>query len=387
MAAPNVDPAVVAQVSRLHASPPLAVVAVSGAGGQALHWLLAVAGASRTLLEAQIPYSKRSLSRYLGSEPVQAASAATALEMARAAFVRALQLRDTGAPIFGVGCTASIATDRPKRGDHSCHVGAWTPTHRVSYSVTLVKGWRDRAGEEEVASTLVLRALAEASEVDFDLPMWLDEREKLLIDRAAHPDPIRALLAGEAEAVGVYPDGIAVVGPEVAGGVLAGSFNPVHEGHQRLADAASRILGAEVFYELSIANVDKPDLTEPEVRRRLGMLAGGRPVLLTRAARFFEKARLFSGCTFVIGVDTALRTVDPRYHEGDVEKLRDALREIRRLGCRFMVAGRELADTYRTLADVDVPDEFRDLFSAIPPEAFRSDLSSTELRKDRLDAE
>ena len=53
----------------------------------------------------------------------------------------------------------------------------------------------------------------------------------------------------------------------------------------------------------------------------------------------------------------------------------------------FMVAGRELADTYRTLADVDVPDEFRDLFSAIPPEAFRSDLSSTELRKDMSDAE
>ena len=40
------------QIEKIHATPHKAVVAVSGAGTQAVAWLLGVAGASRTVLEA-----------------------------------------------------------------------------------------------------------------------------------------------------------------------------------------------------------------------------------------------------------------------------------------------------------------------------------------------
>ena len=44
---------------------------------------------------------------------------------------------------------------------------------------------------------------------------------------------------------------------------------------------------------------------------------------------------------FVVGVDTAVRVVDPKYAGGSEETLRGDLEKIRRAGCRFLVAGRK----------------------------------------------
>jgi hypothetical protein len=59
-----------------------------------------------------------------------------------------------------------------------------------------------------------------------------------------------------------------------------------------------------------------------EVQRRVAQFAGGTSsspavgapyaVALTRAALFTQKARLFPGCAFVVGVDTARRILDPK---------------------------------------------------------------------------
>ena len=67
-------------VSKVHGSPHRAVLAVSGAGGQAVGWLLGVAGASRTILEVVVPYSRLSLNEFLGFEPEQFVSPETARE-------------------------------------------------------------------------------------------------------------------------------------------------------------------------------------------------------------------------------------------------------------------------------------------------------------------
>jgi hypothetical protein len=163
--------------------------------------------------------------------------------------------------------------------------------------------------------------------------------------------------------------------------LLSGSFNPLHEGHWGLARVAGALSGRAVAFEISVVNVDKPDLSADQVSRRLRQFAQSADVWLTRAARFVDKATLFPGARFVVGADTAERLVAPRYYEGDTSRMLHALGRLREQGARFLVAGRSHArGRFMTLADLPVPAGFADLFEAIPESAFRSDLSSTALR-------
>ena len=157
---------------------------------------------------------------------------------------------------------------------------------------------------------------------------------------------------------------------------------------------------------------------------------------------YSAKAELLPGSTFVVGHDTAIRLVNPKYyggHDGMVAAVRwksgagraggweenfikgDTpaplykqkgytlatcgafsssalldrprhsifsllawqLQRILDLGCSFLVAGRLEAASGRfmTMTDVQVPEELAGLFEDIPEETFRADISSTEIRE------
>lgn len=52
-----------------------------------------------------------------------------------------------------------------------------------------------------------------------------------------------------------------------------------------------------------------------EVRKRVAQFVqAGLPVVVTRATLFIEKAELFPNSRFVVGYDTAIRMVMPKYH-------------------------------------------------------------------------
>lgn len=176
-------------IARIHASPAMAVLVLTGGGSQALADLLAVPGASRTLLEALVPYSQKSLTAFLGAPPIQSVQAVaveTAAALAQAAYRRALALRaNETVPVAGVSCTATLVTDRPKQGAHRAHLGLCTTVRTQVSSLTLQKGARDRQGEERLVSDLLLHVLAKACGVDVTEDVALLPGEEITVRTAA----------------------------------------------------------------------------------------------------------------------------------------------------------------------------------------------------------
>ena len=62
------------------------------------------------------------------------------------------------------------------------------------------------------------------------------------------------------------------------------------------------------------------------------------PVVMTRSPTFLQKARLFGGCHFVLGYDTAVRLLQGAVRTMEGERgLAAALEEFAAGGCRFWV--------------------------------------------------
>lgn len=371
-------------IERVHASGRRLVLTVTGGGSGAISALLTVPGASACVLEAAVPYAQEALEHWLGGPVDQSCSEWTARAMAMASFERARTLARSDPHVMrGVGSTASLASTRPKRGPHRIHV-AWQSADRtVAVSCELVKGERTRAEEENIAQGLVLEAVAEACEVEpaVDLELLLHEpierREKqapkawsaLLLGERLVWEPTESPAAESSKSPASRPAPV----------LLPGAFHPFHSGHERMAEVASQRCGRPVTFEMSITNVDKPPLDFLEIDDRLQSLAG-RPVWLTRAATFVEKAVLAPGATFVVGADTIARIGDPHYYGHDAAQRDAAIVSIARQGCRFLVFGRQWDGKFHTLADLHLPASLRALCDEVPEAEFRDDVSSTKLR-------
>ncbi len=368
------DAALHAWIARFHQSPVRCVLALTGGGSLAAAQLLLVPGGSRTLLEVIVPYHEQALADFLGQQPESFCSEATSQAMARRACERGRWLCPSDR-VLGLGCTASLASDCPKKGDHRCHISIHLDDVTTTWSLILAKGARSRAEEEAVVAGCVLAALASRLGLP-DPPLApLLEGERLAPHGQAPPSPFTESY--------IALDGQWLPSRrwDQPAALLPGSFNPLHAGHLRLARYAAKHLGMPAAFELSIANVDKPDLDFDEVRRRVQPFCWQAPVWLTRAPRFVQKARRFPGAVFVVGADTALRVVSPRYYDNDEARMQQALADIRAQGCRFLVACRVDANGHCvSMRDAAVPAEFVALFEEIPPDRFRFDVSSTELR-------
>jgi hypothetical protein len=307
--------------------------------------------------------------------------------MAAHAYQRAATLRaaaddaEYGAvPLLGVACTASIITDRTKRSDHRCVVAVQRADGIRTYDLTLLKDQRSRDEEEQVVSALVLYAIVHGCDLNMPVPLVLHEGEKVDINETPADDPVTLLLNSKIETAAIHPTGHVERNARVRGAILSGAFNPLHPGHELLAQKAADRLNMPVVFEISVLNADKGALITEEVYRRVRQFSGKHTLLLTREPLFVSKAALFPGCVFIVGYDTAIRLITPRYYGGE-EGMHRALEQIRAAGCRFLVAGRKQDEEFRTLAQVAIPPEFLDLFDELPASEFRVDISSTELRQ------
>jgi hypothetical protein len=187
------------------------------------------------------------------------------------------------------------------------------------------------------------------------------------------------LLAGATNFLCIAPDGELSFAPPQHAVILSGSFNPLHEGHLALANAAAGLVNRAPYFELAVVNADKGTIAMEEIEQRAAQFANRYPLLLSREPLFTRKAPLYPGSDFALGYDTAARLIEPRYYGGPAG-LTEALSLVRDHGCRFIVAGRLFNDRFRTLSDLTIPPGFADLFLDLPESSFRVDLSSSELR-------
>ena len=388
-------------ISQLHASGRKAALAITGGGSGAVGELLRVPGGSRLLIEAQVPYDALALATFLGFTPAQACSSDTAIAMAQTARARAARLVPStgvgvGTDLVGLGATAALVSDRPRKGEHRFHIAfansAGPNSTGAHCTCVLAKGRRDRAAEEDLVSRAIVLWLARACGIAAPSPRSLIDADEhyaetahaesgVAADQLLAGDTIDQLLAGELDRVTVQPDGQIMQSAPQPVVLFPGSFNPMHEGHVLLARVAEELRQQPLAFEISVTNVDKPPLAGEMVRHRLAQFAWKSRVELTRAPTFLEKSQLFPSATFVIGADTAERLVAPKYYGDDELQMQVALEEIANSGSSFLVAVRiDAAGRVRALNDIPVPRRYADLFTEIPEHRFRRDISSSEIR-------
>ena len=412
-------------VGRLHATPQQAVIELAG-GALVLSWLHAVPGSSRTVLEATDRYCHASLAALLGAVPASAVSSDAAVAMAQAALRRARRLASTETPVVGAACTAALATDRRRHGADRAYVAAAdafgtsvsklafpaAPAKAVEPGEPSVAAEREKAAEaadsadlraerrraalrrqqEAAASAMLVAELAAACGVDAGaVAAQFAGVPGTEVSREFRPsEPFAALESGRCGWVMLDPAAQVVTAAVDWRGkaLLSGAYHPLHRGHLALGEAAASFLNREVVFELPMVNADKAPIPLPEARRRAAQFAGRAPVALSRAALFADKAALFPGAAFVLGVDTAERLVDKRFYGGSEHRMDAALAALAARGCSVLVAGRRVEARYLTLSDIEprIPEAHRGLFRELPEALFRDDISSTEVRSRRAAA-
>lgn len=352
-------------------------VSTTGAGLRLQTALWDTPGASAYLVGFFTPYARTQLHSFLGHAPETSyCSSEVAYDLAMASYLRAAEHRVVegllGSPV-GVGITAAVASSRLPRGEHRAHVVIMTCEAVREFVVELENG----AGAD---------ARREHDEI---------LRERVLLELGRTLD---GTAAGSSEASAVaterfyrYPvfdtNGRRYAASGAAAGVyLPATLNPIHEGHRLMCRAAeSRMHSAPggvrfAKYLVSSSSPHKGSLSVQEMLSKAGMLRAerwrdeSRMVEFTRdEPLFLDKARKRPGSIFLIGADTMERMLEAGWGPDII----DMLSEMRNLGTRFWVMGRQLDGRLLTCRDIEVPWPHQTLFEPLDG---RLDVSSTELR-------
>ncbi len=409
-------------IRQLHRSPWKMVLAVTGGGSRIIPALLSVPGGSQTLLEAVVPYANMSVDLFLHYKPEQYCSEYTARLLAMAAFQRAVVL-DSGSidHLLGIGVTASLVSDQPKKGDHRIHIAIQSQQHTAVFSLILKKGARNRSEEELFASELILNiimfSINSMESISKKLKNLNYSEENIVISPCSYSMPIfpeeilntkscfvspewSALFFSSEESVNaicldngkeivfrsLHVDGKALDDKTNVSGnhlIFPGSFRPIHEGHLKMITIAEEVSGQPVDLEISVRNVDKPPLDFIETVTRFNCIQRTVPnhsVWFTRFPLFVDKSAFFKNRTFMMGTDTLIRLGNPVYHGGTEESHQRIIKKIVDQGTHFLLFIRKKEGNIEHLDALPIREELKKLCQEIPSEKFLEDISSTELR-------
>lgn len=307
---------------------------MTGGGVQALQWIFSTPGASRCLMEGNIPYARASMDRFVhlpeGRTGLGYSSAEATGIMASSARSRAAQalLEDTSdlsvlrdCRVFGVACSAALVSSQPKKGAHRCHVAVAREEETCVYSLTLEKGLRTRESEDDLCSRLIIDAIDRATteggspddalavekssefpfanevmsaseHVECSIRHLVASQINDVLERICCRQSRHALFVAAKQSISFSPPLVqsTAVTQELAylenvqlprnALVFPGSFNPLHSGHVELVMAALKLCGPApegvphfpVVFEIAAVNVDKPPVPKEELLARIDSL-------------------------------------------------------------------------------------------------------------------
>lgn len=149
--------------------------------------------------------------------------------------------------VMGFSCNAALVTSKEKKGNHKAFLVVWTAIKVYSCNLILSRGKRSREEEENILTQLILNMIARCSNIHESLllPISLIHSEDSLsensIDFLNYYDQLNQ------EKIPYFriqktADILTGNSHNSKGLILSGSFNPLHEGHLQLIEAAFNFL-------------------------------------------------------------------------------------------------------------------------------------------------
>jgi nicotinamide mononucleotide (NMN) deamidase PncC len=357
-------------IQKIHESKYRITFVSSGGGTNAISSLLKVPGASNTVLESYIPYSKKSMDLFLNRKPDHYCSLNTSLSMAANAYKKCMQIDPEYKKkyLIGISVTASLATTYTKIGDHKFYISVQTESFTKSIECLLIKGSRSREEEEQLITEYVLSLVAECCGIEKNMPHH-DEIPVIYTIKAEKS--WKKLLNNDVNFISSDRST-----PEL---IFPGSFNPLHDGHLRMRELAEKKTGMRATFEICARNADKPPLTFHEIKRTLDQFTDNDSWVMTSAGRFSEKAEMFPNSVFIIGADTLMRVFDEKFYSNKKDML-DHIDRFNDHNINFLVFGRKVNKKFISLRDIVIPENIKSRCTGFEEGSFRDDISSTELR-------
>ncbi len=376
-----------ALVDHLHTLPTRAVIITTGGGTEIFKILLHRGGGSATLISGLIPYNEEDTIELLGYKPDKLVSEETTRALAMVAFQKALPRRShIDDPVIGLATSSILQrtpTEREGR-EHYIYAALQTATQTISLTLQLTPDPAStpvliRQQEETLNANVLLNLLARGSNSKYRVAQEHAQAHTTVNQSAL--DPIIAdLLLGKRKALAFDCNGdtITVVpdAPQSDQIIFPGSFNPFHDAHRYMEETISKQQSQPVSYEISLVNVDKPNLDLITITERLRQFRSNKRVWITTAPTFVEKAKLFPHSTFIIGYDTATRICDTKY-AGSLEQV---FNQFKFNNTKFIVFPREIDTILHDKID-QLPQEFTQFCTMTTTKPEYINLSSTDIRK------